>query len=166
MNWRTLAGYLENRIFEMDVHYSRITNLCYEAKEYGFLSVQVFPGMLWLCEPVLRDSQVEVCAMLSYPHGGMTIPQKVAESLDAVAKGATHLMVTMDGRQFQSGKYDYTESEMRTVKQANPDKFVKFILETEYLKDDQMKKACEIAIRAGIDGIVTSTWLYNALDEK
>ena len=41
MDKKTFASKLENRVFDMDVHDTDVSNACYEAMYHGFASVQV-----------------------------------------------------------------------------------------------------------------------------
>ena len=76
---------LESRILSTDVDYPNITNLCYEAKEYGIQTVTVFPNMLDMCRKVIGHASVALWARSSYAHGGMSTEQKLRECINAVA---------------------------------------------------------------------------------
>lgn len=158
---------LESRILSTDVDYPNITNLCYEAKEYGIQTVTVFPNMLDMCRKVIGHASVALCALSSYPHGGMSTEQKVRECINAVAYGAKEVEVVGNTRETKSFSYDYIRNEMQKVKEAvGKDILVKFIIEIEYLSDEEAVLACKAAMEAGIDYIVTSTGEYCTLDEK
>lgn len=165
MNRSELAAKTQSRIFDININYQTVTNLCYEAERYGFKSVQVFPCMVEMCAATLTNPNVKINALISYPHGGFSIEQKAAEAKDAVMRGATEVEVVMNAREAKSGNFDYIEREMRAVADAvGPKAAVKFIIEIEVLTDDEIQNVCAAAVRAGIDCIVTSTGLYNTLD--
>jgi deoxyribose-phosphate aldolase len=166
MNRQELAGKMESRVFDMNINYQTVTNLCYEAERYGFCAVQVFPCMVELCMKTLRSEGVRVNALVSYPHGGFLIEQKAAEAGDAVMRGAREVEVVMNTREAKSHNYDYIEREMKAVVSAVGGRAaVKFIIEIEVLTDEEAIETCRAAARAGVDYIVTSTGLYNTLDE-
>ncbi len=167
MNKQELAKKVESRIFDININYQTVTNLCYEAERYGFCAVQVFPCMVEMCKETLQDPDIRINALISYPHGGFSIEQKAAEALDAVLKGATEVEVVMNTREAKTHHYDYIEKEMKTVVDAVGKKAaVKFIIEIECLTDEEVKGVCGAAMSAGIDYIVTSTGLYNTLDAE
>ncbi|MEG2857624.1 MAG: deoxyribose-phosphate aldolase [Clostridia bacterium] len=158
---------IESRIADMDVDYPNVTNLCYEAKEYRFASVQVFPSMVEMCADVIGEYPVKICALISYPHGGFSIEQKVFEVRDAMSKGATEAEVVINTREAKSCNWEYIEKEMTAVKKAVGNHIaVKFNIEIENLTDVQAQGVCAAALRAGIDWIATSTGEYCTLDEN
>ncbi|MEG2626223.1 MAG: deoxyribose-phosphate aldolase, partial [Christensenella sp.] len=167
MKREELAKKIESRIFDINIDYPNVTNLCYEAERYGFCAVQVFPCMVELCVKTIQAPDIKVNALISYPHGGFSIEQKAAEVKDAVKKGATEVEVVMNTREAKTHNYDYIEREMKAVMDAaNGKATVKFIIEIEVLTDEEATETCKAAVRAGVDYIVTSTGLYHTLDEN
>ncbi len=167
MNRAELAAKTQSRIFDININYQTVTNLCYEAERYGFRTVQVFPCMIEMCAETLTSPDVKINALVSYPHGGFSIEQKAAEAADAVSRGAHEVEVVMNAREAKSENFDYIEREMQAVVDAVAGRAaVKFIIEIEVLTDEEVAGVCAAAIKAGIDCIVTSTGLYNTLDEN
>ncbi len=159
--------YIETRIYETPKSYDSVKCLCYEAKELGLGSVQIFPCMIDICKEILKDSNVAISALISYPHGGFTIEQKAAEAYEASKKGAASVEVVVNTREIKSHNYEYIYEEMVAVKNALPaDTIVKFNIEIECLTDEEAVQTAKIAAKAGIDYICTSTGLYHALDEN
>lgn len=158
---------IETRIYETPKSYDSVKCLCYEAKELGLKSVQIFPCMIGCCREVLKGSDVEINALISYPHGGFTIGQKVAEAEEAVRKGASAVEAVVNTREIKSHNYEYVYEEMVAVKNALPDNVtVKFNIEMECLTEEEAAETASIAVKAGIDYLSTSTGLYHALDEN
>lgn len=166
MDKKTLAATIESRIYESPKTYDSVRYLCYEAKAYGFHSVQVFPNMIGMCAEILEGSDVKICALGAYPHGGMTIEQKAFEAKDSVSKGAAELDIVINTREIKNRNRDYLIREMKAVRQAVPDAVVKFNIEIEYLNREEIALACDCAKEAGIDCITTSTGLYHIADEN
>ena len=159
--------FVESRIYETPKSYDAVKCLCYEAVEMGLRSVQVFPCMINTCKEVLKDSDVTINALINYPHGGFLIEQKVAEAEEAVELGAGMVEVMVNTRAIKRHDYDYVYREMESVKKALPyNIIVKFIIEIEYLTDEEAIETAKVAAKAGIDYISTSTGLYHALDEN
>ncbi|MDO4343540.1 MAG: deoxyribose-phosphate aldolase [Eubacteriales bacterium] len=161
MNGKTV----ESRIYETPKTYDAVKCLCYEAMALGLKSVQVFPCMISLCREVLKDSGVEINALINYPHGGFLTEQKIAEAQEAVELGASAVEVMNNTRAVKRHDYEYVYREMESMKRSLPsDVTVKFIIETEYLTEEEMKETAKTAAKAGIDYLSTSTGLYHALD--
>ncbi len=167
MNEKEFAAMLENRLLSTDVDYPNITNACYEAREYGMAAVTVFPAMVAMCKETLKDAPVNICALVSYPHGGFTPEQKAGEALEAVELGAREIESVGNTREAKSLRKDFLIRDMKTVKEAVGDTAqVKFIIEIESLSDEEVICVCQAAIAAKIDWIVTSTGEYCVLDEN
>ena len=88
MDKKTFASKLENRVFDMDVHDTDVSNACYEAMYHGLASVQVFPVMIEECAKLLKGSEVKIAALIDYPHGVFPPEIKKMEILDAKKRGA------------------------------------------------------------------------------
>lgn len=158
---------IESRIYETPLSYAAVKCLCYEAMALGLKSVQVFPCMIETCKEVLKDSDVLINALINYPHGGFLISQKIDEAQEAVELGAGMVEVMVNTRAIKRHDYDYVLEEMKSIRQALPkDIIVKFIIEIEYLTDEEAAETAKIAALAGIDYISTSTGLYHRLDEN
>lgn len=158
---------VESRIYETPITYDSVKCLCYEAMALNLKSIQVFPCMISLCKSTLKDSDVIINALINYPHGGFLVEQKVDEALEAVELGAGSVEVMVNTRAIKRHDYEYVYKEMLTMRQALPkDIIVKFIIEVEYLTEEEMRETTKTAVRAGIDYISTSTGLYHSLDEN
>lgn len=70
MDIREFSSRIESRIYIADVHYQTIRCLCYDAREWGMHSVQVFPNMVHLCTPILKDTAVKVMALNAWSYNG------------------------------------------------------------------------------------------------
>ena len=158
---------IESRIFETTKSYDTLKCLCYEAKELGFASVQVFPCMVAMTRKALEGSDIAINALISYPHGGFSIDQKAAEAKEVTKLGAGMVEVSVNTREIKSHNYEYVYREMVAVKNAVCDgTIVKFNIEIESLTDEEAVETCKMAVKAGIDCIATSTGLYHTLDAQ
>ncbi|MTQ96870.1 deoxyribose-phosphate aldolase [Pseudoflavonifractor sp. BIOML-A6] len=166
MTREAFSARLIGRIFDADLRYACVTNLCYEAMYKGMHGVQVFPNMVPLCRKTLAGSGVKLGAVVTYPHGIFPPELKVFEAKDLVAAGADELVVAMNTIDLRSGRPEAVREEMAALRAAVPNTVVKFIIETEFMPDDCIVKAAELAVECGIDGLVTSTGLYNKLDAQ
>lgn len=157
---------IESRIYETPKTYDAVKCLCYEAMEMNLRSVQIFPCMISICKEVLKDSSVAINALINYPHGGFLISQKVAEAKEAVKLGATMVEVMINTRAIKRHDYEYICKEMEGIRKALPKEIiVKFIIEIEYLTNEEAVETVKMAAKTGIDYISTSTGLYHSLDD-
>jgi deoxyribose-phosphate aldolase len=160
------ANRIISRIYNSDVLKSSITNICYEAMFHGFLGVEVFPNMVELCGNIINEEKTKIFAVIAYPHGTFLPEQKAIEIKDTLTLGADGFEVCINCLNVRSGDWGAVREEMNQARKAAGKNILNFIFEVEYLTDEQIKKCCEIAVDEKIDGIITSTGLYNTVDEK
>ena len=81
------------------------------------------------------------------------------EAMKAVAEGASEIDMVMNISAVKSGDWQYVQDDMSSLAQVTHQQgaILKVILETCLLSEDEKKKACEIAKRAGVDFVKTST---------
>ena len=103
-----------------------------------------------------------VCCVIGFPLGAMSKEAKVAETKDAVAKGADEVDMVINIGRLKDKNYDYVTEEIREIKQACGEKTLKVIIETCLLTDEEKEKACECILEAGADFVKTSTGFSTA----
>ena len=130
--------------------------MCAERKVGCFC---VRPTDVALAAEQLKDGKVAVSAVIGFPHGSNRPQVKALEAKLAIEDGAVELDMVMNIGKFLSGDYGFVQKDIEAVvaeaKKAGA--IVKVILETCYLSDEQIAKACKIAEAAGADFVKTST---------
>ncbi|MBC8569847.1 deoxyribose-phosphate aldolase [Zongyangia hominis] len=154
-----VAQTIDHSLLRPDITVKELVEGCDIAKKYNCVSVCVRPSDLPIVVKELDGSGVLVTTVASFPHGVCTTETKVFETQDAIRKGAKEVDVVMNIGRFLSGEYDYVEEELTAIAKAAHDLggLIKVILEIHYLTPEQIKKACQIAERAGMDFVKTST---------
>jgi deoxyribose-phosphate aldolase len=132
---------------------------------HGFDGVQVFPNTVELCGKILAGSPVHIYALIAYPHGTFLGIQKAGEIEEILSLGAHGVEVCINCLNVRSEDWDAVREEMRQCRKAAKGSMLKYILEVEWLNDTHIVKCCEIALDEKVDCIVTSTGLYNTVDE-
>lgn len=127
--------------------------------EYGVFSMCVKPCDIKAAKELLKNSDVKVSCVLSFPHGADSIPVKAFQAQQAVADGADEIDMVMNISRFLSGDYDYVIQDIKAVVEvAHKHKIlVKVIQESGFLTLDQIAKACELSFESGADFVKTST---------
>ena len=82
---------------------------------------------------------------------------KAAEARLLAADGVQEMDMMLNVGKLRSGEDRYCEDDIRAVVRAAGAVPVKVILEVHYLDRDQMRRACEAAIRAGAAFVKTAT---------
>lgn len=148
---------IDHTLLKQDATEEQIIKLCAEAKEYDFMSVCINPGFVKTCSKELKGSDVKVCTVIGFPLGSNTEAVKVFEAQDAINNGAEELDMVINVSDLKDQKYDKILKEITALKKTAGDLVLKVILETCLLSDDQIVKACELAVEAGADFVKTST---------
>jgi deoxyribose-phosphate aldolase len=160
------ADKIINRVYDSDVSQKIVTNICYEALFHGFAGIEVFPNMVELCRKILKNDSVKIFTVITYPHGIFLPEQKAVEIKDAISLGANGVEVCINCLNVRSEEWGLVREEMKQAREAAKGENLNFIFEIEYLTDEQISRCCKIALEEKVDGIVTSTGLYNTVDEN
>lgn len=136
----------------------QIEKLCAEAVKYNFCSVCVNPTWVALAKEKLAGSDVKVCTVIGFPLGANTSEVKAFETQNAITNGATEVDMVINVGFAKDGEWEKLTQDIVAVVQAAQGKaLVKVILETCLLTDDEIRLACESAVKAGADFVKTST---------
>ncbi|MEG0310842.1 MAG: deoxyribose-phosphate aldolase [Eubacterium sp.] len=154
-----IAATIDHSLLRPDITVSELKEGCDVAKKYNCISVCVRPSDLEIVCEELKGTEILPTTVIAFPHGTATTESKVFETKDAIEKGAVEVDVVMNVGKFLSGEYDYVLNDLKAVTEAahamNAE--VKVIFENHYLTEEQIIKACEIAVEAGVDFVKTST---------
>ena len=154
MNYNKLIDYT---LLKQDATPEQIMKLCFEAKEYDFMSVCVNPAYVPLAHELLKDSDVKVCTVIGFPLGMNLTKTKVEEAMLAVSQGADEVDMVINVGMLKSENDEYVENEIRLIKESINGKLLKVIIETCLLTDEEKVRACLAAKKAGADFVKTST---------
>lgn len=134
-----------------------IRKLCEEAKTNDFASVCVNGIYTAYAKECLAGSDVKTCVVVGFPLGAMSTDAKAYETHKAVEDGADEIDMVISVGQLKAGSYDEVYEDVKAVREACQGKVLKLIFENCLLTDEEKIKACEIAVRAGVDYVKTST---------
>lgn len=135
------SKYIDHTLLKADATKQQIVKLCEEAKEYDFASVCVNPSWCELASEILKGTDVKTCVVVGFPLGSMTTDAKVAETKDAIEKGADEVDMVIQVGRLKDGDDAYVTEEIRRLKQACGDKVLKVIIEACLLNDEEKKKS-------------------------
>lgn len=152
-----LAKLIDHTALKPETTKAQITQLCKEAKEYGFASVCVNPTWVKLAAELLAGSDVKVCTVIGFPLGANTSAVKAFEAKDAIANGAGEVDMVINIAALKDKEDALVESDIRAVVEAANGTLIKVIIETSLLSDEEKVRACKIAVKAGTDFVKTST---------
>ena len=107
--------------------------------------------------PLSQARRFVVGIPIGFPLGGHTTKTKVAEAIEAVARGAQVLDMVINVSRLKSGDHEYVRQDIAEVVKATPGVEHKVILETCYLTQEEKRTACQLVVEAGADYVKTST---------
>lgn len=153
----SLTRLIDHTLLRADATRGEILALIEEAREHGFASVCVNPCWVATCAERLADVDVRVCTVVGFPLGATTTATKAFETREAVSQGADEIDMVINIGALKRGDDLLVEADVRAVVEAAGEALVKVIIETALLDDEQKRRACAIASRAGARFVKTST---------
>jgi deoxyribose-phosphate aldolase len=114
---------------------------------------------------------IKVASTIGFPSGISNTESKVSEMKQAFNDGATEFDFVMNISAVRTHDWKRVRDEFDTLRNTIPttDKFhpiLKVILEVGLLEDDEIKRACDIAVAAKLDFVKTSTGFNTKLEPK
>jgi deoxyribose-phosphate aldolase len=156
---RSIARLIDHTILKPESTRAEVLQVCAEALKYEFASVCVNSFWVPLVAGELRGSAVKTCTVAGFPLGAASTAAKVAETLQAVAAGATEVDMVLNIGALRGGEPDVAQVDIAAVVEAarQGGATVKVIIETALLDHDQKVLACRLAVAAGAAFVKTST---------
>jgi len=152
-----LAPMIDHTLLNEEASEEQLEKLCDEAAKYGFATVCVYPKHIPFCARKLRETKVKPIAVVGFPTGRETTKEKVAQTLDAIDKGAKEIDMVLAVHKLKHRSLRNTYLDIRKVVQAAKEIPVKVILETCLLDNEEKAMACALSKAAGAAFVKTST---------
>lgn len=151
--------YIDHTLLKADASVAQIEKLCAEAREHEFFSVCINSYYVKKAASLLSGSSVKVCTVVGFPLGASTMETKRFEAMKAVAEGAREIDMVINVSAIKSGEWQYVLDDMSSLSQVCHQQggLLKVILETCLLTQEEKIKACELAVKAKVDFVKTST---------
>lgn len=161
MTWKAseLARFIDHTLLRADATADDVGRLCAEAARHGFHSVCVHGSRVALAAARLEalESGVLVAAVVGFPLGAGDTDSKRFEVESVIDLGAQEVDVVMNVGRMKDGDERGLLRELRDLVEAAETVPVKLILETCLLTDDEKRRACSLAVEAGVRMVKTST---------
>jgi deoxyribose-phosphate aldolase len=132
---------------------------CAVALKYGTATVCIKPYAVAEASKLLEGSDVQVCTVIGFPHGGSSTAIKVAEARLACSEGATEIDMVVNIGKVIAADWDYIQQEIQAINDETllHGGILKVIFENDYLTDDLKIRLCEICNEVGVAFVKTST---------
>ncbi len=155
---KDLNRYLEHTLLKATTTQKEVEELILDAEKYNFAAVCVPPFWVTKVKRELLDTETQVVTVVGFPLGNTTTESKVFEAQQAIRDGADELDMVWSLTAFKSGM-NWPKIELAKMASVchESERILKVIIETAYLNDEEIIKACQICANAGVDFVKTST---------
>ncbi|WP_334075505.1 MULTISPECIES: deoxyribose-phosphate aldolase [Paenibacillus] len=159
MTTQSVLSRIDHTLLKADAGKEAILKLAAEAKEHRFASVCVNPYWVKTAAEALKDTpEVKVCTVIGFPLGASASEVKAFETTQAIRDGATEVDMVINIGALKDGDEETVVRDMVAVVESAAGKaLVKVILETCLLTQEEIVRACKLAVSAGVDFVKTST---------
>ncbi|WP_143962749.1 deoxyribose-phosphate aldolase [Litoribacter populi] len=153
-----LERYLEQTILKPTMTDRDLDQLVADAKKYNFKGICVPPFWVKKAKRDLGEVDTQVVTVVGFPLGYNMTETKVFETELAIKNGADEIDVVWSTTSFKTGM-NWPKIELAKLATIchEQERILKVIIETAYLDENEIKKACEICSQAGVDFVKTST---------
>lgn len=117
----------------------------------------VNPIYVKLASELLKGENVELSCNVGFPFGTHFTETKVMETKNGLVDGATQIDMVINVGALRSKENDTVYEDIRAVVEAADGRVVKTIIETWVLNNEEKKRACLIAEKAGASLVKTTT---------
>ncbi|WP_342259249.1 deoxyribose-phosphate aldolase [Spiroplasma endosymbiont of Dioctria linearis] len=152
-----LNKYIDHTLLKADAKKVEIEKLCIEAKEYDFATVCINPSHVIYAKSLLKGSNVGITTVVGFPLGATTSEVKAFEAKQAIENGASEIDMVINVGAVKDANWDLVLNDMVAVKKAALNNCVKVILENCLLTQEEIIKCCELALKANLEFVKTST---------
>jgi deoxyribose-phosphate aldolase len=165
-----------NRIIDFtylkeDANVEKIKEICDIAKQEQFYSVCIRPQFVSEAKKFLENSNIKICTVVSFPKGDASTKEKLDETQKAISEGADEIDMVMNYNILLKWTSESKPEKKKSLEEniftdirkvcemchGSNSITLKVIIESGVLTFDQVKKACEICVKAGVDFVKTST---------
>ena len=145
----------------------KVQQLCIKAKHLNHgisdlphvAAVCVYPSLVKIAKKELNETSINVASVVTgFPSGQTNFKTRLEEVRYAICEGADEVDMVISRGKFLSGDFQLVFDEIAQTKEVCGNIHLKVILETSELSTlDNIRRASEIAMKAGADFIKTST---------
>jgi deoxyribose-phosphate aldolase len=153
-----VASFIEHTNLSPTLTISDIDKLVEEASLFGFLGICVPPFWVKRARREISNKNIILVTVAGFPLGYNMTETKLDEIQRAIDNGANEIDVVWNVTSFKTG-IPWTKIELAKCSNLahNNGALLKVIVETAYLSDPELERACKICADAGADFVKTST---------
>ena len=160
-----IATIIDHTYLRADCSTADIKVLCSEAIRHGFKSVCIPPYYIFQAKKILEESQVKICSVIGFPMGYSTTGAKVEEIKRACNDGIDELDVVVNIAAIKNNDWNTVRNDIDSTTMISHlrGKKMKLIIEMGLLEEEEIVKVCDLATKAEVDFVKTSTGFNNTI---
>jgi deoxyribose-phosphate aldolase len=163
MTTKELAAYIDQSVLKPEFTQDEIRKYIQEGIDFGCATVCINPASLPIARELCKGTNTGICVVCDFPFGLSSTESKAVQA-DIICKEGDiqDLDIVANYGYIRSGMWKEVEEDIKAVVDVchKYGTFVKVIFETDALTIDEVKKATEAAIAAGVDFVKTSTGFF------
>ena len=153
-----LNTYIEHTALHPTLTIADIDRLVEEAKQFNLFGICVPPFWVKRARREIGTSPIQLVTVAGFPLGYNMTETKIEEVKHALQNGADEIDLVWNISSFKTGmNWEKIEIVKCSKLVHEAQKLLKVIIETAYLTDEEIVKACKICADAGTDFVKTST---------
>jgi deoxyribose-phosphate aldolase len=157
MTAEDIAAHIQHTNVRPEATGTDIERLLAECLEHRFNGAMVNAIWLPLAAATLKGSAVRVCTALDFPMGGATTASVAGQAAEAIRSGAQEIDVMTKVGWLRSGMEAEYRDHLAAVVSAADGAPVKAMLEAGLLSRDELARAVELAVEAGVSYVKNSS---------
>lgn len=162
INYKQFAEMIDASSLKIDTSDDDFNALVHACKEYSFGCAFIWPAYSEELCKALKNTVTQFGTSLSFPSGQETTEIKVQQARYFTSLGADQVDMVMNVGFLKSGRYNEVRDDIAAVREATKNTSLKVIIEAMLLTDEQIVKACEIAVSCGVDYVKSGTGFSSA----
>lgn len=155
-----LAKYIDYSVLKPEFTEEEIIELTKDGVRLGCATICINPVYMELCEPYVKGSETMLCPVCDFPFGASSTESKVKQ-IEILARYDTikEIDIVANFGWIRGGMYDKVTEDLKACADMahRHGRKIKVIFETDALNEEQVRKACQCAVKAGVDFVKTST---------
>jgi len=169
MSLSELAQYIDYSVLKPEFTKEQIINLTKDGVKLECATICINPYYVEICEPLVKGSKTMLCPVCDFPFGTSSTESRVKQA-EILCKYETvkEVDIVSNFGLVRSGEFELVYNDLKAIIDVchSYNKPVKVIFETDALTIEQVKKMCEICVRAKADFVKTSTGFLTGHDLK
>ncbi|MGE0931163.1 deoxyribose-phosphate aldolase [Peijinzhouia sedimentorum] len=155
---KSISTYIEQTNLKPIFTDADVYQLVEDATKYEFHGICLPPFWVKKAHREISGRDIKLVTVIGFPLGYNMTETKIEEAKVALNDGANELDMVMNISAFKSGM-PWVKIEMAKLANLSHqnEAILKVIIETAYLSDDEIVKACLLCRDAGVDFVKTST---------